>query len=87
MPREVRTALEATMKWVLVLMTISFLVPTTALASKGPCTDDRLRLCSVTADPGAIRVCLLQHKNELSGACEARLQEEPGIADQRRSSN
>jgi hypothetical protein len=51
--REVRTALEATMKWVLVLMTISFLAPTTALASKGPCTDDRLRFCSVTADPGA----------------------------------
>ena len=42
------------MKWVLVLMTMSFHgVPTTALASKGPCTDDRLRFCSVTADPGA----------------------------------
>ena len=54
---------------------------------QGPCTDDRLRFCSVTADPDAIRVCLLQHKNELSGACEARLQEEPSTADQRGGSN
>jgi len=75
------------MKWVLVLMT-SFLAPTTALATKGPCTDDRLRFCSeTTAHPDAIRFCLLKHKNELSGACEARLQEEPSTADQRRSSN
>ena len=76
------------MKWVLVLMTISFLAPTTALATKGPCTDDRLRFCrETTADPDAIRFCLLHHKDELSGACEARLQEEPSTADQRGSSN
>ena len=69
------------MKWVLVFMTILFLAPTTALATKGPCTDDRLRFCTfTTADPSLIRFCLLQHKDELSEACEARLQEEPSIA-------
>ncbi len=88
MLREIRTASEPAMKWVLVLMTISFLAPTTALATKAPCTDDRLRLCKeTTADPDAIRFCLLEHKDELSGACAARLQEEPSTADQRQSSD
>jgi hypothetical protein len=76
------------MKWLLVFMTISFLAPTTALATKGPCTDDRLKFCKeTTADPGAIRFCLLQHKDELSGACEARLQEEPNKVDRTESGN
>jgi len=66
------------MKWTLAFMTIAFLVPTAAFASKGPCTDDRLKFCSGTnADTGDIRLCLLQHKDALSPACEARLQEEP----------
>ena len=67
------------MKWTLAFMTIGFLVPTAAFASKAPCTDDRLKFCSGTnADIGDIRLCLLQHKDALSTACEARLQEEPG---------
>jgi hypothetical protein len=72
------------MKWVFVFMAISFLAPTAAFATKSPCTDDRLRFCSeTTVDPDAIRFCLLQHKDELCGSCEARLQEEPSTSDQR----
>jgi hypothetical protein len=72
------------MKWVLAFATITFLVPETALAGKGPCTDDKLKFCrESTADVGAVRFCLLEHKDELSGACEARLQEEPSAVDQR----
>jgi len=65
------------MKCVLAFITIAFLVPTAALATKGPCTDDKLKFCrDGTADATAIRFCLLQHKDELSEACGARLQEE-----------
>jgi hypothetical protein len=74
------------MKWVLAFATIAFLVSASALAGKGPCTDDKLKFCrESTADPGAIRLCLLEHKDELSGACEARLQGDLGTVDATRS--
>ena len=76
------------MKWVLDIATIAFLVPVPALAGKGPCTADKLKFCrESTADVGAIRFCLLEHKDELSGACEARLQGDLGAADAMRSDN
>jgi hypothetical protein len=76
------------MKWVLALAMIAFLVPAPALAGKGPCTDDKLKFCrESTADVGAIRFCLLEHKDELSGACEARLKEDFGAADATHSDN
>jgi hypothetical protein len=74
------------MKWVLAFVMIAFLTPAPALAGKGPCTDDKLKFCrESTADVGAIRFCLLEHKDELSGACEARLQGDLGTADATRS--
>lgn len=55
---------------------------------KGPCTADKLKFCrESTADVGAICFCLLEHKDELSGACEARLQGDLGAADETRSDN
>jgi hypothetical protein len=73
------------MKYVLAFA-IALWVPAAALATKGPCTDDRLKFCrESTADVGAIRFCLLEHKDELSGACEARLQGDLGGADATRS--
>ena len=40
-----------------------------------------------TADVDAIRFCLLEHKDELSGACEARLQDELGAVGETHSDN
>jgi hypothetical protein len=75
------------MKYVLAFA-MALLVPAAAVATKGPCSDDRLKFCrSATADPGAIRFCLLEHKDELSGACEARLQGDLGASDAARSDN
>jgi len=72
----------------LALTIIAFLLPAAALAGKGPCTADKLKFCrDSTADVGAIRFCLLEHKGELSGACEARLQEEPGAVVGTRGDN
>ena len=42
---------------------------------------------AMKADVSAIRFCLLEHKDELSGACEARLQEELGAVGETRSDN
>jgi hypothetical protein len=76
------------MKWVLAFTTIIFLVPATTLAGNGPCTADKLKFCRAsTADVDAIRFCLLEHKDELSGACEARLQEELGAVGETHSDN
>jgi hypothetical protein len=76
------------MKWVLALTTIAFLLPATALAGKGPCAADKLKFCrESTADVGAIRFCLLEHKDKLSGACEARLQEDLGAVGETHSDN
>jgi hypothetical protein len=76
------------MKLVLAFATIAFLFPASALAGKAPCTDDKLKFCrESTADVGAIRFCLLEHKDELSGACEARLQEELGAAGETHGDN
>jgi hypothetical protein len=76
------------MKWVLALTTIAFLLPATALAGKGPCAAAKLKFCrESTADVGAIRFCLLEHKDELSGACEARLQEDLGAVGETHSDN
>lgn len=64
------------MKWVLAFTTFALLVPAAALGGNGPCTADKLKFCrESTADVDAIRFCLLEHKGELSGACEARLQQ------------
>jgi hypothetical protein len=76
------------MKWFLALTTIAFLLPATAVAGKGPCAADKLKFCrESTPDVGAIRFCLLEHKDELSGACEARLQEELGAVGETHSDN
>ena len=64
------------MKYLLLLMTFGLLVSTSAFATISPCTSDRLKLCKdVKADPEDVRTCLLQHKDELSDACKARLGE------------
>jgi hypothetical protein len=76
------------MKWGLTLITIAFLFPATAVAGMGPCATDKLKFCrESTADVDAIRFCLLEHKDELSGACEARLQGELGAAGETHSDN
>jgi hypothetical protein len=76
------------MKWVLAFTTFALLVPAAALGGNGPCTADKLKLCRDSkADVSAIRFCLLEHKDELSGACEARLQEELGAVGETRSDN
>ena len=76
------------MKWVLAFTTFALLVPAAALGGNGSCTADKLKLCRDSeADVGAIRFCLLEHKDELSGACEARLQEELGAVGEMRSDN
>jgi hypothetical protein len=76
------------MKWLLAFATIALLVPATALAGRGPCTADKLKFCrESTADASAIRFCLLEHKDELSGACEARLQEELSAVGESHSDN
>ena len=50
------------------------LVSTAAFATLSPCTGDRLKFCKdVKAAPEDVLACLLQHKDELSEACKARL--------------
>jgi hypothetical protein len=61
-------------RYLLTLTMITLLAPSAAVATKGPCTDDRLKFCKDTkASLDDIRSCLLQHKDELSGPCAARL--------------
>jgi hypothetical protein len=58
----------------LALLIVVALVSTAASATISPCTNDRLKFCKdVKASPEDIRGCLLQHKDELSEACKARL--------------
>ena len=74
------------MKWVLAFTTFALLVPAAALGGNGPCTADKLNLCRDSkADLGAIRFCLLEHKDGC--ACEARLQEELGAVGETHSDN
>jgi hypothetical protein len=55
---------------------MSLMVPTASMAGKGPCTDDKLKFCTgPNGSTEGIRNCLLQHKDELSDVCEARLGE------------
>ena len=76
------------MKMVLALTTIALPVSCNSLAGKGPCAADKLKFCrELTADVDAIRFCLLEHKDELSGACEARLQDELGAVGETHSDN
>ena len=58
--------------WLCIIVGLLVSTPTSATVS--PCTSDRLKFCKdVKADPEAVRACLLQHKDELSDACKARL--------------
>ena len=62
------------MRCLLTLTLIALFAATEAVATKGPCTDDRLKFCKDTkTNLDDIRSCLLQHKDELSGPCAARL--------------
>jgi hypothetical protein len=64
------------MRYLLPVAVFALLIPTAAAATVGPCTDDRLKFCKgVKAAAEDVRACLLQHKEELSGACKARLGE------------
>ena len=63
-----------TMRYLSLLILLELLVSTAASATISPCTSDRLKFCKdVKADPEDVRACLLQHKDELSDACKARL--------------
>ena len=67
------------MRYLLALTIIALLAPGIALATKGPCTEDRLKFCKDTkANIDDIRSCLLQHADELSGPCAARLAKPTG---------
>lgn len=62
------------MRFLPLLITFELSVSTAAFATISPCTDDRLKFCKdVKASPEDVRACLLQHKDELSDACKARL--------------
>ncbi len=64
------------MRYVLPLTVFALLIPSAAVATTSPCTEDRLKFCKgVKAAPEDVRACLLQHKGELSVACKARLGE------------
>jgi hypothetical protein len=63
------------MKRLLAFTMIALSLATGALEGKGPCTDDKLKFCKHAAGSAeAIRACLQQHRGELSGACEVRMQ-------------
>ena len=62
------------MRYLLTLIMIALFAATEAQGTKGPCTDDRLKFCKDTkTNLDDIRSCLLQHKDELSEPCAARL--------------
>jgi hypothetical protein len=62
------------MHYLRLLLIFELLVSTAAFATVSPCSKDRLKFCNdVKAAPEDIRACLLQHKDELSNACKARL--------------
>ena len=62
------------MRYLRLLVIFDLLVSTAAFADVAPCSKDRLKFCNdgKTA-PENVRACLLQHKDELSDACRARL--------------
>lgn len=62
------------MRYLPLLVTFGLLVSTSVSATISPCTSDRLKFCKdVKAVLEDVRACLLQHKDELSDACKARL--------------
>ena len=62
------------MRYLPLLILFELLLSTAASATVSPCTSDRLKFCKeVKANPEDARACLLQHKDELSGPCKARL--------------
>jgi len=64
------------MRYLRLLLVFELLVSTAAFATVSPCSKDRLKFCNdVKAAPEDVRACLLQHKDELSDACRARLGE------------
>ena len=64
------------MRYLLTLLVFLLMVPTAAFATISPCTNDRLKFCrGVNATLEDVRACLLQHQDELSEACKARLGE------------
>ena len=64
------------MRYLPLLIIFELLVSTSASATISPCTSDRSKFCeNVKANPEDVRACLIQHKDELSDACKARLGE------------
>jgi hypothetical protein len=63
------------MRYLQLLVIFELLVSTAAFATVSPCSKDRLKFCNVKAAPEDVRACLLQHRDELSAACKARLGE------------
>jgi hypothetical protein len=64
------------MRYLPLLIIFELSVSTAAFATVSPCTGDRLKFCKdVKAAPEDVLACLLQHKDELSDACKARLGE------------
>ena len=61
------------MRYLQMLVIFELLVSTAAFATVGPCSEDRLKFCNVKASPEDLRACLLQHKDQLSDTCKARL--------------
>jgi hypothetical protein len=62
------------MRYLRLLLIFELLVSTAAFANVAACSKDRLKFCNdgKTASEN-VRACLLQHKDELSDACRARL--------------
>jgi hypothetical protein len=77
------------MRCLLPLTMIALLAPGVAAATKGPCSEDRLKLCKdAKANRDDIRSCLLQHADELSAPCAARLAQSTGREEKpRRAKN
>ena len=72
------------MKRLLAFTMIALSLATGAFAGKGPCTED----CQHAAGSAeAIRACLQQHRDELSGACEVRMRYALGAPEQTPSEN
>ena len=68
------STMEGQMCYLRLLLIFDLLVSTAAFADVAPCSKDRLKFCNDgKAAPENVRACLLQHKDELSDACRARL--------------
>ena len=76
------------MKRLLAFTMIALSLATGAFAGKGPCTEDKLKFCQHAAGSAeAIRACLQQHRDELSGACDVRMRYALGAPEQTPSEN